>query len=180
MQLKKILLGAAMAVSVSAMGANAATTFVGSWDVYNAAAPQWAGSPPNGPLAYTAQEAAALLYGGVASDYVISTVDASVANINNMGWYDVIGFGGKQFAQSYSSKYLGLYYGPTSGYACGAACTIDTNAASAFVRDNLSGQNRINFAFRIDAVPEPATWALMITGFGLVGATLRRRRVVAA
>jgi hypothetical protein len=26
------------------------------------------------------------------------------------------------------------------------------------------------------AVPEPATWAMMITGFGLAGATLRRRR----
>ena len=27
-------------------------------------------------------------------------------------------------------------------------------------------------------VPEPATWALMLTGFGLVGATLRRRPTV--
>jgi hypothetical protein len=27
-----------------------------------------------------------------------------------------------------------------------------------------------------DAVPEPATWALMIAGFGLTGATLRRHR----
>ncbi|MCS6986475.1 MAG: PEPxxWA-CTERM sorting domain-containing protein [Sphingomonadaceae bacterium] len=26
------------------------------------------------------------------------------------------------------------------------------------------------------AVPEPATWGLMIAGFGLVGAALRRRR----
>ena len=29
------------------------------------------------------------------------------------------------------------------------------------------------------AVPEPATWALMISGFGLAGAALRRRRAVA-
>jgi hypothetical protein len=31
-----------------------------------------------------------------------------------------------------------------------------------------------------DAVPEPAAWALMITGFGLAGATLRRRRAAIA
>lgn len=28
----------------------------------------------------------------------------------------------------------------------------------------------------VDAIPEPATWAMMILGFGLVGASLRRRR----
>ena len=30
------------------------------------------------------------------------------------------------------------------------------------------------------SVPEPASWALLIVGFGLTGAVLRRRRVVAA
>jgi hypothetical protein len=30
------------------------------------------------------------------------------------------------------------------------------------------------------AVPEPATWALLITGFGLLGATLRRQRRLVA
>jgi hypothetical protein len=30
------------------------------------------------------------------------------------------------------------------------------------------------------AVPEPSSWAMLIIGFGLVGATLRRRRGMAA
>jgi hypothetical protein len=29
-------------------------------------------------------------------------------------------------------------------------------------------------------VPEPSSWAMLIIGFGLVGATLRRRRGMAA
>ena len=38
-------------------------------------------------------------------------------------------------------------------------------------------------AFEIDevaaAVPEPATWAIMLLGFGMIGSALRRRRVTA-
>jgi hypothetical protein len=33
-----------------------------------------------------------------------------------------------------------------------------------------------NFAGSVSAAPEPATWAMMITGFGAVGAIIRRRR----
>ncbi|HEX5377910.1 MAG TPA: PEPxxWA-CTERM sorting domain-containing protein [Phenylobacterium sp.] len=32
----------------------------------------------------------------------------------------------------------------------------------------------------VSGVPEPSTWAMMITGFGLMGVTLRRRRLVPA
>ncbi|HEU4968186.1 PEPxxWA-CTERM sorting domain-containing protein, partial [Sphingomonas sp.] len=31
------------------------------------------------------------------------------------------------------------------------------------------------FAGAIPSVPEPATWAMMIAGFGLIGGALRRR-----
>lgn len=34
--------------------------------------------------------------------------------------------------------------------------------------------------FELANVPEPATWALMIGGFGMVGVAARRRRVAAA
>jgi hypothetical protein len=36
------------------------------------------------------------------------------------------------------------------------------------------------FAVTTGSVPEPASWAMLITGFGLTGAMLRRRRALAA
>ena len=166
--------GLVSALALAASAANAVTyTYVGSWIPDDSRAPTWYGSPPNGPLAYTGQEAAAFLFGGAASSYAISTIDSNVANINFSAVYDVIGYGGATFAQNYSSKYLGLYYGPTSGYT-----NTLNGAASAFVRDNqIAGTN---YAFRISgAVPEPASWMLMIGGFGLVGASMRRKSAIA-
>ena len=43
-----------------------------------------------------------------------------------------------------------------------------------FYLDNLTG--RLPF---VSAVPEPASWAMMILGFGVIGAALRRRAGVA-
>jgi len=40
--------------------------------------------------------------------------------------------------------------------------------------------DNVTYAAGGGAVPEPAAWALMISGFGLAGAALRRRRSVAA
>lgn len=40
--------------------------------------------------------------------------------------------------------------------------------------------DNIVFNEATNAVPEPATWALMIAGFGLVGAAMRRRALAAA
>ena len=35
-------------------------------------------------------------------------------------------------------------------------------------------------AIRVGAIPEPASWAMMLAGFGLVGASMRRRKPVSA
>jgi hypothetical protein len=49
---------------------------------------------------------------------------------------------------------------------------------------NLSYLGTLGQGFRIDSltlgVPEPASWAMLIAGFGLVGAASRRRRTVVA
>ena len=45
-----------------------------------------------------------------------------------------------------------------------------TSTGVAFEIDDVAG----------DAVPEPATWALMLAGFGMVGAAMRRRHIAVA
>ena len=64
----------------------------------------------------------------------------------------------------------------TSGFVSGLNTLdfviLDTGPPSAMRVDNLAGTAAV--------VPEPATWALMILGFGSAGAVLRRRRGVAA
>src|SRR5262249_55606727 len=91
----------------------------------------------------------------------------------HMAWYSVIGLiGGHSFADNYSNKYLGQFYGPTVGFP-----DQDINAAaSSYVWDNASGADFTNFAFRISDVPEPATWIMLILGFGAVGTMLRQAR----
>jgi hypothetical protein len=152
---------------------HAALIFVGAWDVADLQAPLWDDPFPRGPLAYTGQEAAAFLFGGNPADYTISTVDDTVANINYMAWYDVIGFGGAIFAQDYFNKYLGLYYGPGDSFDG----TIN-GAASAFVRDSLSQGVERNYAFKDDGVqvPEPSALSLLLLGLTLAGAAAIRQR----
>ena len=94
---------AAITLCLASVSAFAAPIFVGSWQVDQG--PEWT----NQPLAFTGQEAAALLFAGVTGDanpanYLISTIDDSVANINNSAWYSIIATaGGTVFAHDYVS-----------------------------------------------------------------------------
>ncbi len=182
MNVMKLASMAALAagIALAATPASAAWVFVGSW--YVGEGPVWTSNP----AVYTGQEAAALLFGGVASSYAVSTIDANPANINFSSFVD--GWGDTQYlttavAQNFSVDTGAVGYNDPGGTG---------TAYSAFVLDHscfnrysnpaegcAAGEPGLNFAFRDDAaaVPEPAAWAMLITGFGLVGASLRRRRV---
>ena len=51
----------------------------------------------------------------------------------------------------------------------------DTGTLELFYWDSNSGDNRGSIAVSIAAVPEPATWAMMMFGFALAGFAMRRR-----
>lgn len=95
----------------------------------------------------------------------------------------VLGNNGSQINQSLSSwtqyfspdaKVVGFSFGAGSGFGAGFTGYVD-NA----VITTSAGVDRLNFdVATAAAVPEPATWAMMIGGFGLVGGAMRRRRQV--
>jgi hypothetical protein len=71
----------------------------------------------------------------------------------------------------------GGFYGFGSGGGGGSYISDDATFLS-----GISGANRGNGWVTIEymaAVPEPASWAMLIGGFGLTGAAMRRRRALA-
>lgn len=154
----KALLAASLFLSAAA---EATPVYVGSWDLYS--------GQPWGSMtapATTAQQVAAELFGGNASDYAISTVGIDPNAINHMAWLDQIYIGVGQFAENY------LVDSNNNGY-------YDVRGdTSARVVDNGCCNQYINFAFRIDntqtPVPEPLTLGLLSTG--LLGLAYGRRK----
>jgi hypothetical protein len=111
----------------------ASYVYVGSWDP--GSGPGWATNPP----VYTAQEAAALLFGGNASDYVISSVSNDPALIDFKAWYESYG-GDPDVSITYAQDFKADAGEP--GYNT-------TGDASAYVGDGWCSGACVNYAFRI-------------------------------
>lgn len=155
------------ATLVAPIEANAATyTYVGSWEVDDG--PLWTSMPQ----AYSGTEAAALLFGGAASDYVISTISDLVSDINFMAWYSLLGVsGGHELPQDLDQALAGGLYYDGSGYNYQDM----SNPASAYVWDNATGSHYTNYAFVVSAVPVPAAGILLMGALGGLAAVRRRK-----
>ena len=155
--------------SIGAAVASPTYTFVGSWRVNSG--PVWYATDANGTYTtpiYSGVEAAAVIFGGAASDYVTSTVDSNVANIDFNAWYD--GYG--QDATVFS----GTFHADPAGSGLYAEPLYDgsfTPTWSAWVSDH--DYSNVNFAFKVtNDVPEPESLALF--GVALAGLVVARRK----
>jgi hypothetical protein len=94
--------------------------------------------------------------------------DFSFANVSNSGGTAVAyGSGGTLLETINFAAYPGSF------------SFTSNNIASVVFSGSQFGVD--NFSYTLNgAVPEPATWALMILGFGAVGGAMRRRQSVAA
>ncbi|WP_309643928.1 PEPxxWA-CTERM sorting domain-containing protein [Phenylobacterium sp.] len=101
--------------------------------------------------------------GTTVGQYFFGIFDKGVVTWNNGGTHTFdFGNGGKLMVDLDNADFNGGFVDLNPGKAHGAKIKAD------FTLTQLPS-----------AVPEPATWAMMITGFGLAGTALRRRRATA-
>ena len=66
-----------------------------------------------------------------------------------------------------------------TGRFLGATGSLSTTGALRLANGNANYSGVVSGRLDMPAVPVPATWAMMILGFGAAGSMIRRRRVAA-
>ncbi|MCW5760422.1 MAG: choice-of-anchor A family protein [Phenylobacterium sp.] len=100
-------------------------------------------------------------------------------NLPGITGLSVASWGGSGSILAPYANYNPVGYGNINGQLIVANFSGSYAAATQINNYKFVG-GELGMLFSGFAVPEPATWALMIGGFGLAGAALRRRRALAA
>jgi hypothetical protein len=148
------------------------------------------------PLASTRWAGVMELNNSPSGDYPTSTLltaafgrNASAISFsyNNYGTGDA-GHRGDSFYTAYDALGRVVTTGSLNGldYGSGPVTVLGKNIRSLVFSNNAGADSSWEFGMRdmsytlsAAGVPEPATWALMIMGFGAVGGAMRRRQSVA-
>ncbi|GAA5218282.1 PEP-CTERM sorting domain-containing protein [Corallincola platygyrae] len=159
--MNKIKLFAVTALLMFSGMVQAAPIFVGTFQTDDG--PWWTTNPP----VYSAVEAAAMIFGGDASDYRISISDSmDPLSITDTGWYTIIGIaGGHEYADDYKLDLGGVGYG-APGWQNG-------DDISAYTGDNAYGDQYTMYVWR-DSVMVPAPKTLAIMSLLMIGLAVRR------
>jgi hypothetical protein len=80
------------------------------------------------------------------------------------------------YTQSLGTNFNRCSGASSAGEICGASFNVWGNGVSLTV----NSPERVGIFFSETAIPEPATWAMMLTGFFGLGLVLRRRRAAVA
>jgi len=130
--------------------------------------------------------------------YKLSSIDVWNYNFGKEEWVSTLDRAAKAFTLAISTDGVNFTEVLAGEFARGtgellAAETFGLSGTARYVQLGLSGNHQSQpetygysplglseVRFAGSAVPEPATWAMMIAGFGLVGGAIRARRGAAA
>jgi hypothetical protein len=99
--------------------------------------------------------------------------------------YAYFNFGGSPVADGQSGPMVGTNFGALIGNFGGASpyFLIGSSLTTSFLQsgeifariNDINANNNGSFAVTVTAVPEAATWTMLLLGFGVMGGALRRR-----
>jgi len=136
----------------------------------------------NSEAGVTIQNKALLTNLGLAAtpDYAALMASSSLSKVDKLGAGDTLTF--PITGELYGETYIGIHWGGAGG---GQTAFYKFDFADAVSSIQILAKNPGSFSGAVlystqvvpttPAVPEPATWALMIGGFALVGSMMRRR-----